>query len=178
VCVAKNDDGRIFVSLSAQVGWVRRGDDFIEETLPEIVRETAMIYKPGDVILCESSRGFHLVKVCVSNNTVNACALYACMYACGVSVCVCVCLSLFVCLIFILSRYAQTVYACVCCMYACVVCVCVCACVCVCVCCVCVIFILPRYVQHCIYMCVFHVCLLCVCMCVLCVCLRVCLFCV
>ncbi len=52
---------------------MRRGDDFLEETLPEIVRETAMIYKPGDVISCESSRGIHLVKVRY---------MYAYMYAC------------------------------------------------------------------------------------------------
>lgn len=49
-----------------EVGWVGKQDDFLEETLPEGVRTVALIHKPGDVVVVESVRGVHLVKVRIS----------------------------------------------------------------------------------------------------------------
>jgi hypothetical protein len=45
------------------VGWVSREDAFLDEVLPLEVREAALAKKPGDTVLVQSARGWHLVKV-------------------------------------------------------------------------------------------------------------------
>eukprot|EP00960_Hanusia_phi_P040932 754745-Hanusia_phi.AAC.4 len=44
------------------IGWLNAGDEFLDEIVPQAVRQAALRKKPGDVLLIESERGVHLVK--------------------------------------------------------------------------------------------------------------------
>eukprot|EP00286_Rhodomonas_abbreviata_P014211 CAMPEP_0181318682 /NCGR_PEP_ID=MMETSP1101-20121128/17139_1 /TAXON_ID=46948 /ORGANISM="Rhodomonas abbreviata, Strain Caron Lab Isolate" /LENGTH=205 /DNA_ID=CAMNT_0023426173 /DNA_START=194 /DNA_END=808 /DNA_ORIENTATION=+ len=46
-----------------EIGWVGEEDEHLEELLPSAVRAAALVRKPGDMVVCESALGHHIVLV-------------------------------------------------------------------------------------------------------------------
>jgi len=54
------------------VGWVGLNDSHLDELLPREARESALKQKPGDVVLCATTRGTHLLKIVDIMTRINA----------------------------------------------------------------------------------------------------------
>jgi hypothetical protein len=75
-CLEKVKEGADFESLvrsvsacdqtreeGGMIGWVGINDSHLDDLLPREAREASLNQKPGDVILCSTARGTHLLKI-------------------------------------------------------------------------------------------------------------------